>query len=71
MKMNPKASALTVMIKDGMKSASPMDSSAPDAEDVADNGADENTEDTCCVKCACGASLLCADCKQPTCECNC
>ena len=68
MKMNPKAAALSSMASDVSKTMN-------DAEDLTDNGADESTEndkqDTCCVKCACGADLLCADCKKPTCDCTC
>jgi hypothetical protein len=67
MKMNPKASALNAMAEEGGNYKEPKTK----AEDVSEDTTEGETEDTCCVKCSCGASLLCADCGKSTCECDC
>lgn len=67
MKMNPKASALNSMAEEGANYKEPATKAADNSEDTSEG---EST-DSCCVKCSCGADLLCADCKQSTCECNC
>lgn len=67
MKMNPKATALMGMAEEGKNYKEPM----TESEDMEEDAAEGESEDTCCIKCACGANLLCADCKQSTCECDC
>lgn len=71
MKMNdnPKKSALTVMVGMG-KPNNPEDEYEKDAEDTSTEETSGN-EDCKCVKCSCGAELLCADCKEPACDCSC
>lgn len=67
MKMNPKAAALGAMAEEGGKYKEPSTEVADTEEDKAEG----ESEDSCCVKCKCGADLLCKDCKELVCECNC
>ena len=66
MKMNPKAEALNAMAEEGGNYKEPMNKSEDNAEDTQEGESNCN-----CVKCSCGAELMCADCKQPACDCNC
>lgn len=67
MKMNPKAEALNAMAEEGGNYKEPMDKSKDMEEDMSEG----ESQDSCCVKCSCGASLKCADCGETPCECSC
>jgi hypothetical protein len=63
--MNAKASALSNMAEEGDNYKEPSTTEEDMQEDTSEG------EDTCCVKCACGADLMCKSCGHSTCECNC
>lgn len=68
MKMNPKATALTVMIKDTMKTKPGMDTSS---EDTMEDTTEDTEEGYSSVKCKCGCDVVCKDCKEAPENCEC
>ena len=73
MKMeNPKKAALSVIVGMGKPMKNENDNMEEDKYTEDDSTEQDSGSENCkCVKCSCGAELLCADCKEPACDCNC